>query len=270
MTVGIGLLCEGGKYILLGSDTRASYGTASRNDEAGKLFDLPHGFYVAISGEISYCEMVVSELYERMSKLGQEQQSVEFVRNEIVRSQLHIWRPICDAKLIESHGLTLDQYHHDASLVDDVRRRAEQVIADLKLPVQLIIAGFHRGTPILLVSDQCGSVCEEVSPGIAVIGSGGFLALHWLNYRGQNLRLSLQRSFFHLCEAKQFAEFDLYVGPTTNYLALSHEGRVFKLEGQDALLQNWWNRFGARPTDDLDKEEDRKRFMDAFEIFDSG
>jgi 20S proteasome alpha/beta subunit len=69
MTVCIGLVCEGGKYILLAADTRATYGSASSNDQMSKMFDLPAKYYGAIAGTGSQCEDVVSELYHEMAQI---------------------------------------------------------------------------------------------------------------------------------------------------------------------------------------------------------
>jgi hypothetical protein len=53
MTIGIGLLCASGKYILLAADTRASYGTVTSNDQTAKSFDLPANYF----GLVAVCAM---------------------------------------------------------------------------------------------------------------------------------------------------------------------------------------------------------------------
>jgi 20S proteasome alpha/beta subunit len=68
MTVCIGLVCNSGKRILLAADTRASYGAATSNDQAAKLFDLPAHSCGAVAGTLSQCEDVISELYHRMAQ----------------------------------------------------------------------------------------------------------------------------------------------------------------------------------------------------------
>ena len=98
MTIGIGLLCQGGKCILMGADKRGTYEyAATSNDECGKLFDLPFGFCGAIAGTVSYAEAVISELHHRMGSLAENARSVEFIKRELVSALQHSFLPLPSA-----------------------------------------------------------------------------------------------------------------------------------------------------------------------------
>jgi uncharacterized protein (UPF0147 family) len=222
MTVCIWLVCNHGKNILLAADMRASYGSATTNDQTGKLFDLPRSFCGATSGTISQCEDVISELYHRMEQIRNSQIAPEQVRQCIVDSYHKIYVELSDQALRGDPPITLDQYLHDQTLVPDVRKRAEEVLQSLEVDVDMIVAGFHGQSPVQFVAEGGTriNVTPEISPGNAVVGSGGMAALNWLNYRKQSHTLGVAHSLLHLTEAKQFAEVDPTVGPLRQIVLL--------------------------------------------------
>ena len=71
MTIGIGMMAEGGKWILIGSDMRASWPNLAPNDSAGKQWDCPQPFdcSLCIAGRLSVAQMLVSEITSRLEKL---------------------------------------------------------------------------------------------------------------------------------------------------------------------------------------------------------
>lgn len=245
MTICIGLVCDHGKHIPLGADTRASYGSATTHDQTAKLFDLPANFSGAIAGTISQCEDVISELHHRMTQLPQPEIAGEQVRQCISDSYFQVYKEMADRALRNYPRITLDQYLHDKALVVKVRRTADHVLKALEVDVGLIVAGFYKEQPVQLVVEggTSLSVRSEINPGNAVIGSGSFAALNWLNYRGQNISFGLAHSLFHLTEAKQFAEVERGVGPLRQMLVM-WPGGWKGLEGGSELIQAWWNKYG--------------------------
>jgi len=267
VTVCIGLVCNHGKNILLAADMRASYGSASTNDQTGKLFDLPRNFCGATSGTVSQCGDVISELYYRMEKVPDSEIAPEQVRGYIVESYHKIYVELSDQALRSDPRITLDQYWHDQTLVPDVRQRAEEVLQTLEVDVDMIVSGFHGQSPVQFVAEGGTriNVRSEISPGNAVIGSGSMAALNWLNYRKQSYALSLAHSLLHLTEAKQFAEVDWNVGPLRQIVLLWPGG--FKgLEGGDELIQAWWHRYGLLLSNGLEDERHSQSMRDVFGI----
>jgi hypothetical protein len=256
MTIGIGLLCEDGKQILLSADTRGSYGGVTSNDQTAKLFELPGGFCGSIAGIVSQCQDVINELYDRINAIPKKKRRPEAIRECIREVYYRIFMELADEHLRNDPKITFNQYQCDKTLAPQIRDYARRILKALEVDVHLIVAGFCEATPALLVANGGASVTirVETTPGNATIGTGGDAALYWLNYRQQNLRLGLARSLFHLTEAKQFAELEGTVGPFRHTVLVSANG-VTKIEGEDALVQGWWNRYGLPSSLGLDDED---------------
>ena len=187
MTIGIGLVCDGGKSILLTADMRGSYGNVTSNDQTGKLFDLPFNFCGAVAGKLSQCIDVMSELHHRMSQLTIDKVRPEPIRN-VIRDSFHeVFIPLADETLRAECGITLDQYFHDTKIVRVLRRKAQHTLKALDLDVYLIVAGFCDTQPLQFIAEggRSISIRAEITPGNAVIGSGSLAALEWLNYRNK-------------------------------------------------------------------------------------
>jgi hypothetical protein len=266
MTVGIGLLCDRGRHILLAADMRASYGV-SQNDQTGKLFDLPFNFCGAIAGTIGWCDEIISELHWKMGKLPENQLGAEKIREAILDSYTKIYVMLSDQELRNRLKITFDQYRHDKNLVRRVRLAADEVLQAIEVDVDLIVAGFIKAGPVQFVAHGGTSVRinPEITPGNAVIGSGSIAALNWLNYRKQNYSCGLAHSLLHLTEAKQFAEVEQTVGPMRQ-IALIWPGGWKGLEGGDALVQGWWNKYGLPLSNGLEDEKHNLDMRDTFGI----
>ena len=95
-------------------------------------------------------------------------------------------------EILARHGVSLDEYLHDRDLAcrSDIARE----IAEESMPTQLIVGGFSQsGSPFLLYTD-CVNVQEQTNPGFFCGGAGAVQALDWLNLRGQNGFMSIQRT----------------------------------------------------------------------------
>ena len=265
MTIGIGLLCAGGKCILLAADTRASYGTVSSNDQTAKSFDLPSKYFGLVAGSLSQCEDVIAELYHRMKQLLDHHLAPEQVRRCILDSYGKVYAELADEELRNKFKFTLDDWKHDTKLVPSLREEAKAHLESVEVDVDLIVAGFYNGTPVQFVANggDRSNVRSEVTPGNAVIGSGSIAALNWLNYRKQNCHLGLAHSLLHLTEAKQFAEVEQTVGPWRHVILLWPDN--FKaLEGGQELLQEWWDKYGLPLSDALENEKHDRDVKDVF------
>jgi len=267
MTVGIGLLCSHGKHILLAADMRASYGEISQNDQTGKLFDLPFNFCGAMAGTLSWCSEVSSELYHRMSKMKESEVVVEKVREAIVESYTRIYMLLGDEELRNELKISMNDFHRDRTLAPSICRTARNILKAVEVPVDLIVAGFVGGGPILLtaIGGTTVTIRAEVTPGNAVIGSGSIAALNWLNYRKQSYSCGLAHSLLHLTEAKQFAQVEQTVGPLRQ-IALLWPGGWKGIEGGQELIQGWWNKYGLPQSVGLEQEQHNQATRDTFGI----
>jgi len=89
----------------------------------------------------------------------------------------------------------------------------------VRVPIEMITAGFNGKRPILFYTDSV-VVQEHAILGFYTAqdsrtfqsGSGGDLALAWLNFREQSPFMSSQRTVYLLLEAKRFGEQNPTVG----------------------------------------------------------
>jgi hypothetical protein len=270
MTVCLGLVCGGGKYILLSADTRGSYGTASSNEEMAKLFPLPANYCAAVSGNGSQCTELIAEIAHRMAQIADSEIAPGQVRQCILDSYAEVYRSLADEALRRGPRITMDQYLHDKNIVTSIRNEARDAIKEVNVDAYLIVAGFYSENPVQFVVDGGTSVriTVEITPGNAVVGSGGQAALNWLNYRKQNCHFGLAHSLLHLTEAKQFAEVEPSVG-SLRQIVLLRSGRREALDwNEDAqhLLQGWWKEYGLPLSDALDDGQYNKVVCDTFGI----
>jgi hypothetical protein len=132
----------------------------------------------------------------------------------------------------------------------------------------LTIAGFgYKGNPILLFTD-CVNTQEQTNPGFFCGGAGMGAALDWLNFREQKCFLSLPRTFYHVREAKQYAEVSPVVGGRNHTLLLRHGKPMVNVSDVRPILQEWVNHMYPRETVALDKPSAWDRFAADYTIVD--
>ena len=229
----------------------------------GKIYPLPHDFYAAFSDDYSWSHKVASELHNEMLKLDFASNGIrDLVQLAIVRAfdYAFLWyrEGVC-----KDLGITEDEYLHDTNLDPVLKQAATNALstARAEIPAELIVAGqTHRG-PVLFKGN--GTDIQEVVH-FAVSGSAVESATNWFKIRGQNCYMSAQRSFYHMLEAKSFAETDKYVGENAQYVIFPVHGKPEPLKERGNTMRRWQDEFGMRRTDELDKPERRDIFKDAF------
>lgn len=275
VTVTIGAICGVNSLFQTGSvvlcaDTLISYeaqdGTlVSSNPSGGKLFDLPLGFYAAMSGDIAKCNQVVSYLYQRMGKIPPDRlDRIELVQTAIEETHEYMRGKIRQEVLAE-YGVTLAEFLDDDDLSDRPEIRGE--IRSRTTGTGLTIAGFSlKGTPTLLFTD-CASVRPETR--FICAGSGGPAALDWLNMREQNVFMSVPRTVYHVYEAKRFAERSPVVGKRHQILLLRHNQPVVSVGGDRQIMNDWLSKYQPQNTAALDSAEAYADLAKAYDISDS-
>jgi hypothetical protein len=271
MTVCIGALCdakdvENTANIVLCADTLVTYaenGTpVTSNPNGSKIFSLPLGFRCAIADDLTQSQVFVSKLVEAMKELDHNDPALhDRVKlaiegtNEYIRNWLRL-------SIVQEFGVTLGEYLHDPNLIDRDKIRKE--IANSRLPIEMIVAGFHGTRPILFYSDSV-HVQEQAILGFytaqdtrtAQSGSGADLALAWLNFREQMPFMSSQRTVYHILEAKRFAEQNPTVGKRTMVLFMvpGHTSMWDTNTGLPQIIQTWKAECYVKTTEQLDDDK---------------
>jgi hypothetical protein len=235
MTIAIGLLCGNGDNILLAADGLISYKDFSSNKAGGKLYKSKHEICVAVADSVSWSHIVVSEFLERIDLLDPADSAYrDKVKMELQKAcnyAFRWWRE----DILKTVNLTLDEYLHDEELSQSKREEADNVLAVAKsegLPVEMIVVGFGKKHSIFFHMNGL-TIREESSPGNFLAGSGASAATDWLNYRGQNVHMPWEVSYYHLLEALHFSELSRPVGSDKYILYLgAHDEYVMPLFSQ--------------------------------------
>jgi hypothetical protein len=274
VTIGIGMICGTRQVshnqpatgaVLMCADTMASFSTTSSNQASGKMYEMPHGFCAAFSDDFAWSQKVILELHKRMRGVDPKSQSIrDEIKLEFCRSFEYAWLWYRGEVLRDKAHVTEDEFLHDVNLAPSVRARARRIWRTecRKIPCQMLLGGQTHHGPLLLYGDY--QAVREVSDH-QVIGSGSCAAQDWLNFREQNGFMSIQRSFFHMREAKRFSQLSAFVGSKTQY-ALMIDGQTHLLQERGALMDNWGQEFGIRDTDKLDGAERLVSFETAFSL----
>lgn len=273
VTVIIGALCgvrnatQTGNVILC-ADNLITYSVdgvpATSNERGTKIFDLPMGFYAAIADDISRCLHAVSYLWQKMSEIDAgDTRRIDLVKMAVLETgeYMRLWMR---REILARHGVSLDEYLHDRDLAcrSDIARE----IAEESMPTQLIVGGFSQsGSPFLLYTD-CVNVQEQTNPGFFCGGAGAVQALDWLNLRGQNGFMSIQRTAYHVHEAKRFAELSPVVGGTHHVLLLQHGQEAKNIGTNQAFLGRWLGAFYPRSTEVLDRPHAWDEFSNGYDL----
>jgi hypothetical protein len=231
------------------------------------LFDLPLGFYGAISDDISRAVQVRSYLHHVMQSIPEDDTRQLDLIEAAIEATAEYVRSWMRQDILSRHGITIDEYLHDPHLATRAEIQAE--IANEAVPTQLIIGGFDRtGGPVLLFTD-CTHTQHQTSPGFFCGGAGGGAALDWLNMREQNSFMSIQRTVYHVHEAKRFAERSPVVGRRHQAILLRYGQPVISVGGDRPLLLRWLGELMPRSTAGLDSAEAYADFAKAYDISDS-
>ena len=276
MTIAIGLMADTRQsadpsvpttsHILLCADTLATYAPPKKtpvtsHPSQGKIYPLPHGFFAAFCDDYNWAHQIATEINGRMLSVDFSSNGVkDLIKDEVRQAFGYAFSWFRDEVLRDEAGITADEYLHDKKLSPKLRKQAEAVLhgRSAEVPVDLIIGGqTHRG-PMLLFANGRG--IRETTE-FQVSGAPQESVISWLKYRDQRNNMSVARSFYHMIEAKRFAQLDPSVGQTTQmvWIPPTAQPMLFQDDGI-TWLKYWKDRFGLRPTDELDSDKIRSEF----------
>ncbi len=257
MTIGIGVAAEAGRWIILGSDMRASWPNVSPNDAAGKQWDFPAPFdcSVCVAGRLSVAQMLVSELSARLEKLTSEPEIFpEHVENAINDSRYKVFAQHVDWTLRTSYCITLKQWVTGklpgVKMSPLIRKAGEAIINATPLPVEIIMGGFVHGKLLFYKASDKRHLEMCTTPPTFVIGAGARLAMEHLNKRGHDADCSLPRAILHVAEALEAAEKEpgKTVGKAHRVTVIHQQDGMgqFPLDGH--LIKGWKEAYAGRPS----------------------
>ena len=261
MTLGIGVICDHGETIVLGSEQRASYGvigggTIDPNDEAGKQFYMkPYKAFTSVAGSLSMCHRVFSEFIHLVEHLrDQENLAPEHIAACLNTARYHQLKRDYDWQLKKQLGVTWRQWitgklPRGIKMDELVVKYGAKILEGTPFKCELIVGGFFGKRPhtIFFKASQKEALQEEASPGVYAIGVGHVPAMKHLNKRGQNVHMSLARTLLHVYEALYLGQ-NLYVGPPPKLLAIIKKREPRILVYQTEHLEGWRKAYESRNT----------------------
>lgn len=277
MTVTIGAICGASHALQTGSivlcaDTLVTWfdlqgNPISSNPAGSKLFDLPLGFYGAISADISTSVQVVSQLHHLMSRIApSDPNRIDLLELALAETGEYV-RTWMRKEVLGEYRVTLDEFLHDPALRE--REEIKARIGDLLIPTSLIIVGFSLTGSAILIYTDCINTQRQTNPGFFTGGAGDGLARDWLNLREQNSFMSVPRTVYHVHEAKRFAERSPVVGKRHQILLLRHNQPVVSVGGDRQIMNEWLSKYQPQNTAALDSAEAYADLARAYDISDS-
>ncbi len=257
MTLGIGVLCNKGETIVLGSEQRASYNVGSTvaidpNDETGKIYRLtPHRVFVSVAGSMSVCHEVYSQFMHLVEHLKKGTEiSSELAAYLLNEARFHQLKRIYDWQLRRKMGVTLTQWAqgkiHGGKMSRLIVKFGHEILENTPFKCEMIVCGFIEPHGIFLRASQKEHIQEETSLGVYAIGCGQVAAIRHLNKRGQNVHMSLARTLLHVYEALYISQ-SQYVGPPPEFLLVMWRRNGTVAVYPTALLEAWRKQFETRP-----------------------
>lgn len=242
MTVGIGVLCEDARCIILASDTRASHGNRSPNDVCSKIFDLlPFELSCCIAGTISRATSVGLQICSQLGEIPTSLAKRAAIMAAIDEGRFNIHEELINVRMLKEMSTSLERWRV-GPLDPYLYRDGKRIICTTSLGIQLIVGGFLRGEPILLRTIGVEPMEEEFSPGVFLVGTGKAVdAAHAvLAHRKQCVQFGFARTLFHVHEALEAAKnaAPTFVGGAVTYL-IRTQNTSKELPATSDLLARW-------------------------------
>lgn len=222
MTVGIGVLCEGGRAAVVAADRIQFHAHAGLFFEGSdkKIVPVAHSIAMLNAGGWPGADFV-AKVKASLSERPTVRAAAEFVREELNRlREAHVEAEIT-RKLL---GLSFADFkevatHRSTAGIAEAMKR----MADFSLDVYFLVAGTDDDGAHLFFIAPDKPIQDEYEPGFMAIGMGDKLALGTLASGGYVKELSLPEAVYRAYEAKRIAEKSL-VGKQTDLAIITPDG----------------------------------------------
>jgi 20S proteasome alpha/beta subunit len=245
MTVGIALMCEDGKTVVVASDRLVvhEFGSTAIQTEADCIKFEPVGPSVLLLYTGSF-----NDQQDLVNRIGDIKTCTAFDIATKLRAAYEAQRVDSMERILRRLGASL------AALGEEAVRQAQpsnMVAAALKtVSGQFLIAGADSMAGLIYtVSDN--SLTLHDHPGFATVGSGSLLAHASLAVRSAHKKLSIEEAICLAYEAKKLAEGTYGVGKKTDMgiVGVGIEARLFREETLVGLEQIYQSRISLKRSD---------------------
>jgi hypothetical protein len=256
MTIGVGTINSGERYILLCSDTRieSEYirGTLSA-DGAQKIVQIATNCYACTAFDLNRCQSVLDDLH-KIIESGSIPEWESDWSNIVMQAHHPVFEKYLDERLRNYVGTTLADYRkgRDSGLTDAQMTTAIEIIGESKFSAQMVIGAFCRNHPMLFHYDGQHGICQPKEIiGISVIGFEAYNAHEILTDLKQNKETDLPTTFQNTLKAKRAVECKS-IGPGTDFVLISRNGskrldraRIVEWENKNGTESEFHSHFGT-------------------------
>jgi hypothetical protein len=249
VTIGIGAICDHGRYMVIASDRRASYGNKRKNaraidpnDDAGKTFDFhPQRLVASVAGKLGVLHDLVGELtieLEKLLPLGEMGEPIrrEHIENAIDNARFRQMKRRYNWASRSNYGITLQQLLQGklpyGKLDSVVWAEAKQTVFAQPFLAEVIVGGYLDDEPVMFKASGKRHIEGDSDPPVFVIGSSGSrYAMEHLNRRGQNVFSSFAQTVLHIHEALEIARVkdeDGQIGDCSGYIVMCRDRQGFE------------------------------------------
>jgi 20S proteasome alpha/beta subunit len=241
MTICIAAICQGGKSVVLASDTEVGTGISSTNLPASKWGPLYSNWSIGIAGSVAMGSDVVG------AAVAHEKEMTEFGLSDIRTALEACYRKTRMAKIeaeyLATRGWTLQEFkeHGTSKLPPTTFSNIDARMAVYDLGAEFIVAGYEEadGFPSIVTVANPGISVEHTRLGFWCIGSGATAAQMSMFARNYSYEMSTEEAAYYVLEAKISAEHASGVGSeTTMYLKKpGKEPKIISQKTEDAIRE---------------------------------
>ncbi len=197
------------KMLTLGEPVRTAYEISENN----KIIPLNDSVVALFAGDVIHANEILQVALKNLSSANPE--SVRDIAEIVNGSFTQHWQSIITNVLQRRFQIDHQTFMHNQPKFDpDLVKQVSQFIANLRIDVEIIVAGTHGedSNAHIYTMDHSGSVVSQDSIGYACIGSGSRHATLSLIESEISSQSSLSKSLLSLLKAKSRAEYDPGVG----------------------------------------------------------
>jgi 20S proteasome alpha/beta subunit len=200
---------------------------------------------------------VVSNARELLARMQQAAAAVDLaLSNTQDLFQKAIWSykdHLVESYLRSRFSLSFKDFQQNEHMPENQANEAWIEIERINTECDLILAGFIDRQPYLFSMEQDQErLCPEHH--FAAIGSGSTIGRSMLYFRRQNRTEGLDKTIYHLYEAKKMGENSPGVGSRTLMFRLTPQAGLQIIPETDKL-KGWFAKLGPQPTDAIGRDE---------------
>jgi 20S proteasome alpha/beta subunit len=230
MTVGIGVLCENGKSVVVAADKMVTFGAPmnliTEPPALKKITQLNARCALIFSGSVPDGEEIVAAALQQAGNMGKS--SIEKIAGIVKSAYVSLKKKRVEETILEpmlSADFGKFQTLVAQSPSSQILQQIVAMVMQHNMQLELIVAGTDDTGAHLFIASHPGQVAPADTMGFAAIGSGGLHAAIRVSLAQHTKAASLADGVYGVYEAKKAAEVAPGVGKLTD-MAVIRDGKI--------------------------------------------